>query len=345
MKSRGYALAVLVEVPFQRGRSAGRQGWNSVNFWRRMGIVKSVVQKFAHLTGVVLGVPEIVVIEPTNRCNLNCTMCYRREHLKETGDMSLGLFKKIAQSVKGARHICCHGGGEPLLHPQIFEMINYTYEICHPETLSITTNGTLLNQEMARKLQASKLNRLYVSIDGADKQTYEAIREVPFEEVVENIRYFKSISEIYTVIQYTVMKQNLKSLLNLPQLVSYMGAEAINVQHLLNWNLQIGNQRIIELYNQFQEIRERVIEQAKQYGIECYIPPIPSGLDKCDLPFRQIYFNFKGAIAPCCVAIHISLEKDFNRRNGKNIRHWRRRVIRGDFFPECQQFCYVKSTQ
>lgn len=295
---------------------------------------------------MVHGPPEIAIIETTNRCNLNCIMCYRLEHLHGTGDMELGLFKQIAQTIRGANHICCHGGGEPLLHPHIFEMIKHAWETCRPEILSITTNGTMLTRDVAAKLHASKLTRLFVSVDGADKRTYESIRGFSFDQVVENVKHFKSISNIRTVIQYTVMRQNLKSLLGLPRLVSRMGADEINVQHLIAWNRETENMRIVDLIDEFHKIKRKVTQESKEYGIECNVnemPGYPSYLEKCDLPFRQAYFNFRGEIAPCCIAVYLHLEKDFRQRNGSAIRAWRRRVIRGDFPEECRRFCYVRS--
>jgi len=298
--------------------------------------------KFDYVTGTMATPPEIAVIEPTNRCNLNCVMCYRLEHLGDVGDMSFSLFKQIADSVKGARMICCHGGGEPLLHPDILKMIDYAHEACNPEVLSITTNATLLDHEMAKGLAASKLGVLYASIDGADKRTYEGIRGFSFEQVVENVRYFKSMSRIPIVVQYTVMKDNLQSLLRLPELVRYIGADRINVQHLLKWNRQMEGMRVIDgIYEDFERIRVLVLDEAGKYGVECSIPPI-GFIDKCDLPFREAYFNFKGEIAPCCVAVHVSLERSFTDINGDRIREWRRKVGQGEFFEECRRFCYVK---
>jgi hypothetical protein len=91
----------------------------------------------------------------------------------------------------------------------------------------------------------------------------------------------------------------------------------------------------------FEWIRRIVIKKAADYKVECSIPPIPIPMVRCDLPLREIYFNSKGQIAPCCIAIHLSLENDFKEVNGKQIINWRRKVIRGDFPAECMQFCYV----
>lgn len=306
-----------------------------------MGSVMSEV-RYAYESGMITLPPEIAVIEITNRCNLNCVMCYRLTYLKEIGDMDFSLFKQIVKSIKGAQYVCCQGGGEPLLHPQVFEMIEYAHKVCAPKTLTITTNGTVLTREMARKLASSKLSVLHVSIDGSDKETYERIRGFDFDQVVANVRYFKSVSRIPTVIQFTVMKENLQSLLGLPRLVKSMGAEKMNVQHLLKWNDQMNNMRVLDgVYDNFERVRMTVLEEAEKLGIECSVPPI--GLvERCDLPFRQVYFNFKGEIAPCCVAIYLLLEKSYSDINGERIRDWRRRVGRGDFPEECRRFCYVK---
>jgi MoaA/NifB/PqqE/SkfB family radical SAM enzyme len=148
-----------------------------------------------------------------------------------------------------------------------------------------------------------------------------------------------------TVIQYTVMRQNLLSLLGLPRLVSRMGADEINVQHLITWNRETEGMRIVDLIGEFQEIKRRVTDEAKDYSIECNIndiPGYPLHLDKCDLPFREVYFNSRGEIAPCCIAVHLCLEKDFTQRNGSGIRDWRRRVAQGDFPEECKTFCNVR---
>jgi hypothetical protein len=124
-----------------------------------------------------------------------------------------------------------------------------------------------------------------------------------------------------------------------------MGADEINVQHLITWNRETEGMRIVDLIGEFQEIKRRVTDEAKDYSIECNIndiPGYPLHLDKCDLPFREVYFNSRGEIAPCCIAVHLCLEKDFTQRNGSGIRDWRRRVAQGDFPEECKTFCYVR---
>jgi len=302
----------------------------------------ATAKEFDYATGTISFPPEIAVIEVTNRCNLDCTICYRRAYLKEVGDMDFSLFKKIARAIKGAKLICCQGGGEPLLHPRIFDMLDYLREVSDPETIVMTTNATVLDREMARRLASSKLDTLHVSIDGSDRETYERIRGFDFNQVVENVRHFKSISRIRTVINFTAMKETLESLLGMPNLMQHMGVESLNVQHLLRWNPQMHNLRVVDgAYDRFERIRAETLEEAKRLGVECTIPQI-GPMDKCDLPFRQVYYNFKGKLAPCCVAIKMLLEKNYANVNGARIREWRRRTGRGNFPKACREFCYVK---
>lgn len=306
-----------------------------------MNIFGRVVQALEFKTGRMLAAPEFVVIETTNRCNLNCLMCYRHTHLRECQDMDLDLFKRIIRSLSHPQEIWCHGGGEPLLNPYICEMINYAYDICRPKILALTTNGTLLNRSMAGRIAKTKLNSIIVSIDGTSEDIYQEIRGFSLREVVENVAYFRSITKIPIMIQYTVMKRNLADLSLLPELALSMGIDRINVQHLIAFNEQLKDQQITDTAQEFERIKALVLKKAADYKIECSIPPVPVPMARCDLPLREIYFNSKGQIASCCIAIHLSLEGDFRKVNGKQITSWRRKVIRGDFPAECRQFCYV----
>jgi len=309
-----------------------------------MNIANCIFKPLEFITGKIIGPPEIVVIETTNRCNLSCFMCYRLDWLNECGDMPLSLFKEIIKSLKHRpEQIWCHGGGEPLMYPDICEAIDYAYEKCRPKVLAISSNGTLLTRQMADNLAKTRLNWLNISIDGSDEDTYQRIRNTPLQPVIENIKYFKSISRIPVIINYTLMKNNIRSLLSLPELALSAGVDRINVQHIKLLGRQVKEERITDGPSEFRRIRNIVRRKAQDYKIPCRVPRFPHPIHICILPFRQIYFNFKGQIAPCCIAIHLSLEKNFADINGINIREWRKRVIRGDFPAECIKFCYIRN--
>lgn len=122
--------------------------------------------------------PSFYIIEPTNYCNYSCPICPNRLYVDhEKGYMSFDLFEKIVLQIKAfADIIQLYWVGEPLLHPRIFDMISY----CKANTrakVMISTNGSLLSEDNCRKLVASGLDKLIVSMDAADSnEVYNAMR-------------------------------------------------------------------------------------------------------------------------------------------------------------------------
>jgi len=126
-----------------------------------------------------------VNLEVTNHCNLSCLMCPVNQTMKRAqGYMSLALFKKIIDENPQLEFILPFQWGEPLMHPQIFEMIRYASD--RGIRSMMTTNGLLLNEENIDKLFRCGLTRLTISLDGVG-EIYEKIRNVPYEKVKQNI--------------------------------------------------------------------------------------------------------------------------------------------------------------
>src|SRR5260370_42713015 len=80
-----------------------------------------------------------------------------------------------------------HGIGEPLINHDLPRMIEFRKARC--VTVLFNTNATLLNEAWSRKLIASGLDEMRCSLDGADPQTYAAIRGAPLlHKLVHNLR-------------------------------------------------------------------------------------------------------------------------------------------------------------
>jgi len=135
--------------------------------------------------------PVRLWIEPTNHCNLRCVMCPNKDFKKEDkGYMGLDLFKKIIDEAAGSVfdvHLLHRG--ESLLHPDFFQMVRYAHD--KGVITKFHTNGTLLNEDKARRLLDSGLDQFSFSFDGYDKETYEKIRvNANFEKTLGNIIRF-----------------------------------------------------------------------------------------------------------------------------------------------------------
>ncbi|MBW2005497.1 MAG: SPASM domain-containing protein [Deltaproteobacteria bacterium] len=161
------------------------------------------------------GMPTLIHVEVTNRCNLRCKMCGRTvNELKGNSDLSLTQFKNIVdQSTKyGAEMIILHSWGEPLLNHSIYDMISYASYKGMPTWMS--TNATLLDINNSKKIIDSGLGGIVFSIDGSTAETYETIRcGANFNDVVNNIRQFLNLkletkSKMMCTVQMIEMPEN-----------------------------------------------------------------------------------------------------------------------------------------
>ncbi|WOF15385.1 radical SAM protein [Methanoplanus sp. FWC-SCC4] len=140
--------------------------------------------------------PSQINVDVTNRCNLSCIHCphsvedYHKNNPVIYLDESLNkkMVDEVATYGKGCvQYIRYTADGEPLLHPKIYEMLLYAKENSGA-VVTLTTNGTLLNEKNLDKLIKSNIDVIDISIDAHYKETYEKIRVGgSFEKVVNNV--------------------------------------------------------------------------------------------------------------------------------------------------------------
>ena len=136
-----------------------------------------------------------LIIEPTNTCNLRCTFCFVTEGMtREDGFMEFNLFKKIIDDSPDLEHLCMHNWGEPLLHKDIFKMIEYAKNK-GVNYVVMNTNGTLLTDKMIDQIVDSKLDIIRFSIDGS-AETFKRVRGVELKKIEQNINKLKNVKEI-----------------------------------------------------------------------------------------------------------------------------------------------------
>ena len=135
-----------------------------------------------------------LIIEPTNTCNLRCTFCFVTEGMtREGGFMEFDLFKKIIDDSPDLEHLCMHNWGEPLLHKDIFRMIEYAKNK-GVNYVVMNTNGTLLTNKMIDQIVDSKLDIIRFSIDGS-AETFKRVRGVELQNIEQNINKLKKAKE------------------------------------------------------------------------------------------------------------------------------------------------------
>jgi cyclic pyranopterin phosphate synthase len=127
-------------------------------------------------------------ISVTDRCNFRCSYCMPKEvfnpqyrFLARSELLSFEEITRIAGIFAGlgVRKLRLTGG-EPLVRRNIEVLVAELAGIEGIEDISLTTNGSLLTRDMARRLKAAGLNRLNVSLDALDDATFKAINHVDF---------------------------------------------------------------------------------------------------------------------------------------------------------------------
>ncbi len=118
-----------------------------------------------------------IYIEVTNACNLKCRTCIRNVWDESGGQMDGRIFDRIVEGLNALSPkptVFFGGFGEPLSHPGIVEMV--TRVKASGATVELITNGTLLTDDMSRRLIKAGLDMLWVSLDGATPESYADVR-------------------------------------------------------------------------------------------------------------------------------------------------------------------------
>ena len=149
--------------------------------------------------------PQAVIWIISGKCNLRCVHCYASRFLsaKElTTSEKLKLIRELAES--GVAHVGITGG-EPFLDKNL-EL--YLREIRdYGMTCDINTNATIMNRELAKMLRKHDVF-LYVSIDGANKETHERIRgHGTWDKLMKNLEIIKN-EEIEFSTVFAISKLN-----------------------------------------------------------------------------------------------------------------------------------------
>jgi MoaA/NifB/PqqE/SkfB family radical SAM enzyme len=121
----------------------------------------------------------------TDRCNLDCAYC--TEYDNSRPHPSLDDLKKWIRKIRelGTMRIALVGG-EPLMHPNIVEVIRYCRELGF--AISLTTNGFLLTRKLVAELEDAGLQVMQISVD---RMTPSPITKKSFKTILPKLDYFR----------------------------------------------------------------------------------------------------------------------------------------------------------
>jgi AdoMet-dependent heme synthase len=173
---------------------------------------------------------RMVAWEVTRSCNLSCVHCRASaERGPYPGELTKKeCFRVIDEIASTGNPVIILTGGEPLLRADIFDLARYGTD--RGLRMVMATNGTLITEEMVKKMRASGIQRISVSLDGPDPETHDLFRKAKgaFEGSLRGIELAKKMGLEFQI-NTTITRVNLHLLADMLRLAVELGAVAHHI--------------------------------------------------------------------------------------------------------------------
>jgi len=175
--------------------------------------------------------PRLIAWEVTRACNLSCLHC-RAAAVNEpdpgelTTEEGLKLIDQIAAMGQGI--ILIMTGGEPLLRSDVFDLA--AHGTARGLRVVMAPNGTLVTPDIAKKIKSSGIQRISVSLDGANAEDHDRFRGVDgaFARALAGISHARQAGLEFQV-NTTVTRGNLDQVEAIQDMAISMGAAAHHI--------------------------------------------------------------------------------------------------------------------
>lgn len=209
----------------------------------------------------------IITWNLTYGCNLKCIHCYTNAGVKRRGELSredcLDLIDQIA-SIKAP--LLIFSGGEPLLRNDFYELAEYAAS--KNLRLVLSTNGTLISEDVAKRLAQLQFIYIGVSIDSPYPEWHDMFRGVrgAFNDALKGLKNCSKYG-LNTGIRYIVTSYNVDDVPDIINLALRMNIRRITFYHLSSSGRAI--KLSIDWYmkpNQYFKFMDYLIESSRRYA-------------------------------------------------------------------------------
>lgn len=168
----------------------------------------------------------VVVWNVTARCNLRCAHCYAYTDKRE--ELDTKTLKSVLNDVNKIAILILFSGGEPLLRRDLFEIARYS-----KVPIALSTNGTLIDLNVAERLRDYGFSYVGVSLDGG-REVHDKFRGVDgaFDRAVEGLKNLKSVG-VMSGVRFTLTKFNFEEVKNVLDVCEELEIERFCLYHLV----------------------------------------------------------------------------------------------------------------
>jgi MoaA/NifB/PqqE/SkfB family radical SAM enzyme len=262
-------------------------------------------------------IPKRIQFELTNICNFNCKMCQRYSFNLPEREMTLEKFQDALSwmsDVKDINDILFSGWGEPMTHPDLFEMISMVKERGY--YLSMTTNGSQIKGDLINRILKSGINNIFISLEDLEtgKMGHPSGKQVS-ENIVNLLEERGDKNEPKIILRTTLHSGKDEQLFKLAKFAREKMVDVFQITRLdirFNPDLKRPNltkERIL-LNSVFKILKGSQTELSCTYlnretGLRRFLYSFFKNLlhrrgKDCPKIFDYLYITIDGEVSPCC---------------------------------------------
>ena len=252
-------------------------------------------------------------IEVTSRCTTGCVFC-PHDALSQRwveGDMRVETYREhIAPHLDLFDLVYLQGWGEPMLHPDLWEMLALAQQKgCRT---GFTTNGAWLLEEQNHKLLDMGVDLISVSFAGTAATVHESLRtHSKFSDLcrnfesLANLRKQRGCANPWLELHFLMTRANLSEFPSLVELAGSLGADEVVATNLAySPSLELDHKHVFgdPPLAEDMEIVARAKATAERLNIPLRVYPLQTESNTlvCDAdPLNVIYINHRGDVTPC----------------------------------------------
>jgi radical SAM protein with 4Fe4S-binding SPASM domain len=175
----------------------------------------------------------IVVWNCTRKCNLACIHCYSNSANKEyEGELTTEEAKKMILDLEEFKvPVLLFSGGEPFIRPDLFQLNDFARK--HNLRSVISTNGTLITKEVARRIKDSNFDYIGISLDGIGQRNDKFRgKKGAFDMALAGIRNLVEVKQ-KVGLRFTITAHNYPDLKSIFKLVEDEAIDRVCFYHLV----------------------------------------------------------------------------------------------------------------
>lgn len=229
--------------------------------------------------GAVTGMGPVVAWNITRTCNLKCVHCYSNsDGQKYAGELTTAEAKKFIDDCADFKvPVLLLSGGEPLIRHDVFELVEYANKRGIRTTFS--TNGTLIDKEIAKTIKLLGVGYVGISLDGlGDANDKFRGKSGAFDKALQGIRNCLEIDQ-RVGLRFTINRYNFHDLENIFKLIKEEQIPRVCFYHLVYSGRGSKMMQHDISHEESRQAMDIIMRYAVEFGDKCEILTVDNHAD------------------------------------------------------------------